>query len=46
MVINLNAIVTGNEVNSFTQKTGGEVSLIFRYNPNNVNSNESIIQLN
>jgi hypothetical protein len=46
MVINLSAIVTGNEVNSFTQKTGGEASLIFRYDPNNVNSNESIIQLN
>jgi hypothetical protein len=46
MVINLNSIATNSEINSITQKTGGDVSLIFRYDPNNINSNENIIQLN
>lgn len=42
--INLNTIATNSNINYITEKVGGNISMKFVYNPNNINVNNDIIK--
>lgn len=46
MQINLNALVTNKNINFITEKIGGNATITFRFDPNNINNLEDIITLN